>query len=373
MMIKKVKMYFLFSEISKNNFVEAVYICDNGESFENATMQTGVYPMGAFLSKAIKILDILEKQNFSRLKYSEMELEAEEIKEFFSKKDSAYSNLIYDDVVACAVFDLLLRSRQYMYTKRNKEEFTKILQRYLNYIRLCENENGENYSSIQKLYLLLNQTQDIMPAHSTYVTNTLDRRNLLSESEIENFLLDITYKNSSFSPSLKKHKQKMFNQLKASPLYNVKKTKWGELKTPLEVFDITDIIDLILASVYCIFQQGYFLKECPYCKSLFIIRDRRKKYCPNLDIDNKSCYGTSRLEKQLAREKSKSAKIEKSLRTMFAEKAKKYGKESKAYIEYIKFLDECKNRRDKIKIGNATEDEYVKWMKGHYSKKYKDK
>lgn len=34
MMIKKVKMYFLFSEISKNNFVEAVYICDNGESFE---------------------------------------------------------------------------------------------------------------------------------------------------------------------------------------------------------------------------------------------------------------------------------------------------------------------------------------------------
>jgi len=37
------------------------------------------------LSKAIKILDILEKQNFSRLKYSEMELEAEEIKELQTK------------------------------------------------------------------------------------------------------------------------------------------------------------------------------------------------------------------------------------------------------------------------------------------------
>lgn len=361
MMIKEVKMYYLFSEISKNNFVEAIYVCDDGESIENAIMQTGVYPMGAFLSKAIKILDPLAKMNFCTF----WDMVLSKGMGNCSKEDSSFSNLIYkDDAAAYKVFDLLLLEREdYVHSRRNEKELAKILQRYWNYIRLCQGKDGEKFSSTKELRFLINQAQDVFPEHSTYVTNIMSKQNIVTESDIENTLSKVNFKDSSFAPPLKEPTQKILFPHPYSPLRNIKKTKWGELKTPLEVFDITDIIDLILASVYCIFQQGYFLKECPYCKSLFVIRDKRKKYCPNLNDGNKSCFDTSRLERQLEREKSGSAKKEKILRTM---SANKHGATDDKHLE---FLNDCQRWRDNIKIGNKTEDEYVKWLDGHFAKK----
>lgn len=355
------KLYYLFSKVSKDNFVEAIYVCDDGESIENATMQTGVYPMGAFLSKTINILDPLAKKNFSILQWDM--IISKELEIFSEEKASSFSNLIYDnDAVAHKVFKLLLLDNEkYVHSKKSKEEFTKILQRYLNYVRLCGCQDKGKYSSVKELYLLINQTRDRLPEHFTYVTNILNKQNIVTENEIENALMDIAFIDSSFVPSLKE-RNTLFPR-PYSPLHNIIKTKWGELKTPLEVFDITDIIDLILASVYCIFQQGYFLKECPYCKSLFVIRDKRRIYCPNLNDGNKSCFDTSRLERQLEREKSGSAEKEKSLRTM---SANKYGNRS---AKHRKFLSDCQEWRDNIKIGNKTEDEYVKWLDDHFAKK----
>ena len=361
MMIKEVKMYYLFSEISKNNFVEAIYVCDDGNYIESATMQTGVYPMGTFLSKTIKMLDPLAKRNFC----APWDMVLSRGMENCSKEDSSFSNLIYnDDATAYKVFDLLLLEREkYVHSRRNEKELAKILQRYWNYIRLCQGKDGEKFSSTKELHFLINQAQDVFPEHSTYVTNMLSKQSIVTESEIENTLSKVNFEDSSFAPPLKEPTQKTFFPRPYSPLRNIKKTKWGELKTPLEVFDITDIIDLILASVYCIFQQRYFLKECLYCKSLFIIRDKRKKYCPNLNDGNKSCFDTSRLERQLEREKSGSAKKEKILRTM---SANKYEAKSD---EHRKFLSDCQEWRDDIKMGNKTEDEYVKWLDGHFAKK----
>lgn len=358
------KLYYLFSEISENNFVEAIYACDDGEFIENATMQTGVYPMGVFLSKAINILDPLAKKNFSILQW-DMVI-SKELETFSKEKASSFSNLIYDnDAVAHKVFELLmLDNEKYVYSKRSKEEFIRILQLYLNYVRLCGCQDKGKYSSVKELYLLINQARDRLPEHFTYVTNALNKQNIVTENEIENALVDIDFIDSSFAPSLKE--RKMLFPRPHSPLHNIVKTKWGELKTPLEVFDITDIIDLILASVYCIFQQGYFLKECRYCKSLFATHDKRKNYCPNLNNDN-SCFDKSRLKKQLKREVPKWAKKEKCLRTT---SARKHGVKSN---EHREILDECQNRRIDMKNGNITEDEYIEWLESKYLKKYKNK
>lgn len=359
------KLYYLFSEISKDNFVESIYACEEGETIENATMQTGVYPMGTFLSKTINILDPLAKKNFSVLQWDMIISKKLEI--FSEKKASSFSNLIYDnDAVAHKVFELLLLDNEkYVHSKRSKKEFTKILQLYLNYVRLCGRQDKGKHSSVKELYLLINQTRDRLPEHFTYVTNVLNKQNIVTENEIENALQDIDFIDSSFAPPLKE-RNTLFPR-PYSPLHNIIKTKWGELKTPLEVFDITDIIDLILASVYYIFQQGYFLKECPYCKSLFITRDRRRDYCPNLYDNAKSCHKNFRQEEQSKKEKLESRFMHKSLRTIYAAK---YGTMSDKYNDY---MDESLEWRKKIKNGNATEDKYIEWLKSKYLKKYKDK
>lgn len=363
--IMNTKLYYLFSEISKNNFVESIYACEDGETIENATMQTGVYPMGTFLSKTINILDPLAKKNFSVLQWDmiiskELEIFSEE------KKASSFSNLIYDnDAVAHKVFELLLLDNEkYVHSKRSKEEFTKILKLYLNYVRLCGCQDKGKYSSIKELYLLINQTRDRLPEHFTYVTNVLNKQNIATENEIENALVDIDFIDSAFAPPIKE-RNTLFPR-PYSPLHNTIKTKWGELKTPLEVFDITDIIDLILASVYCIFQQGYFLKECRYCKSLFTTHDKRKNYCPNLNNDY-SCSKESKRKKQSKREAPEWAKKEKCLRTT---SARNYGVTSD---EHRKNLDYCQKWRNEMKNGNITDAKYVELLERKYLKKYKNK
>lgn len=368
------KLYYLFSENSenlenpkqsKNKFVEAIYACDDGNYIESATMQTGVYPMGTFLSKTIKILDPLAKRNFC----APWDMVLSRGMENCSKEDSSFSNLIYnDDAVAYKVFDLLLLEREkYVHSRRNEKELAKILQRYWNYIRLCQDKDGEKFSATTELYFLINQAQDILPEHSTYVTNTLSKQNIVTESEIENTLSKVNFKDSSFAPPLKKPTQKTLFPRPYSPLRNIIKTKWGELKAPLEVFEITDVVDILLASIYCIFQQRYLLRECPYCKSLFITRDKRREFCPNMNDNIKSCQKNSRLEEQLEREKLESRHMHKSLRTMYSAK---YGITSKEYNDYM--IESLGWRRD-IKNGYATEDGYVEWLKSKYFKKYKNK
>ena len=373
------KMYYLFSETLKNNFVEALYLCDDGESIENAIMQTGVYPMGSFLSKVFKILDPLAKKNFNLYKWDEI---ISKEMERFSEKNSYFSNLIYDDDSAYKMFDMLLIKREYLQAKRDDEVLIKMLQRYWNYIKLCEKDDDDKkFSSSQKFSLLLNKAQDKVPEHFTYA-NELSKQSILTENEIENILAVDDLADSNFAPPLKiRVRKRLFKDIDL-PEHEIKKTKWGELKTPLEVFVITDVIDLVLASVYCIFQQKFLLKECPYCKSLFITHDGKRKYCPNLNDEYKGCYDILKLKRQLERENYEIPRMEKSLRTMYANKygvdkygADEYGadKHGKKYNKYQKLLDEMQGWRDRIKTGDDTNENYAVWLKSMYFKKYKDK
>jgi hypothetical protein len=368
------KLYYIFSEISekekgnKKEFREAIYQC-SGENFnENADYQTGVYPMGTFLSKTIKLLAPWAEQGYSPYKW--MESVSKELN-CVSEKDSSFANLIQDDPFADAVFQALFIYPENIQdpekTKRNVHQFYKMLPHYLNYIELCQEHEGK-FSSIKELNSLMNQADNNSPEHFTYVIRNSNKQELSSKNEMKNFLLNANLKNSTFAPSLKEcNIKKLVPSSFLLPTYDTKKTKWGELKTPLEVFHITDIIDLILASLYCIFQQKYILRKCPYCKGLFISHGKKKKYCPNITYENKSCYDKKRLKGQLEREQSGSARQEKSLRTMSAQK---HGSNSEAHRI---FLDDCKKWRDNIKAGIETEENYVTWLECHYVHKYKDK
>ena len=81
-----------------------------------------------------------------------------------------------------------------LYVLQMSKEESKILQRYWNYIGLCQGKDGEKFSSTKELYFLINQAQDVLPEHSTYVTNILNKQNIVTESEIENTLSKVNFK-----------------------------------------------------------------------------------------------------------------------------------------------------------------------------------
>lgn len=355
------KMYYLFSQSSKKDLLEAIYICDNGESIENPTAKTGVYPMGTFLSKTIALLKPWYDCNFHPF-LKEKKL----LKEFenFTKKDLSFSNAVCDDFAVCYMLKLLLIHGDAIARDRNEEQIGQLLKGYMNYIELCQDNKESDFNSNSKLKLLINQNKDEFPKYLHYDGKTSNNQKKISKNEIKNLLSYSQQNNNYFSAPLKKVSQKQLFK-DTSPLSYVKETKWGALKYPINVFDIHDIIDLILSSLHCIFEQKYVLCKCAYCGGLFVTSNQKKKYCPNLDDENTSCYDKAKLVRQLERENSGSTQLHKSIRTIYANK---YGTDSH---EYRSYMEESQIWRDKIKKGETTEEEYVVWLKSHYKYKYK--
>lgn len=141
------------------------------------------------------------------------------------------------------------------------------------------------------------------------------------------------------------------------------------LKEPVYVFDIHDIVDLILASLQCIFEEGYIIRKCFYCGDLFVIHRANQKYCPTSVYTTapKNCYQLAKEQRQLEKEKSGSAQMDKSIRTMYATK---FGTHSDEYNNYI---EESSKWKKKVRAKKSTEEEFAAWLKTHYKRKYREK
>ena len=134
-------------------------------------------------------------------------------------------------------------------------------------------------------------------------------------------------------------------------------------------YEINSVIDLLSACLQEIFSKKKCIWICEHCGRLFVIPHRKDtKYCdfPSPENPNRNCKEQVRLEKQLQRDKAKeSAAIHKRIRTMYANK---YGATSD---ELDTFLEDSANKRNLIKSGKLTEEEYVAWLKTFYVRKYK--
>lgn len=162
-----------------------------------------------------------------------------------------------------------------------------------------------------------------------------------------------TYKN--LPPEL----QKILNQYKRT----------GMLGNNTNYYEIKSIIDLLSACLQEIFKADKCIAICEHCGRLFIPPHRRDtKYCsfPSPENSNRNCKEQVRLENQIKRDNAKeSAKMHKIIRTMYANK---YGETSG---ELNNFLNDSRDKRDLIKEGKLTEDEYVTWLKTFFVRKYK--
>lgn len=349
------KMYYLFS---KTGCLESIYVCDNGDYIETPIMQTGVYPMGTLLSKAIKTLMPWFENGMKSILGEEMLTE-----EFnkFSIQDSSFSNVACDDSAVRTVLELLLINRKHINTYQKHSRIVELLKCYMNYICLCQNQRA--FSSIEKLTLLSNQNGSELPRRSIYMTDKSRENDTLSKDKIARILSNDLPEH--FAPALKKQQARPFFD---SPSIQTKATSWGALTTPFYVFNIHDIVDFVLASLQCIFEQVHVLGKCKFCGGLFITHDHKRLYCPEQIPDKKkaSCYANAKLERQLAAERaSESKKIHKSKSAMLSSRIYNttlQEREIRAQ-EYNDFISKTAIIREEHTL---SEEEYIAWMNQYW-------
>ena len=142
-------------------------------------------------------------------------------------------------------------------------------------------------------------------------------------------------------------------------------------------FEIQGFADLALVCAHLTLKSGRILRRCAHCGRLFSPSRAGEIYCNRLAPGGKTqtCKEASKYEKQLKRERaSESGKIYKSVNTMLAAKID-YAKtpEDAEYRreELFVFRDAAKEWRERIKLGTATETEYIKFLNSFKKRKSK--
>lgn len=352
-------MYYLFS---KNNRLEAVYVCDEGDSIENPILQTGVYPMGTLFSIAIRVLPFRIKNNHDPI--LSIEKLSEEFKNL-STQVSSFANATCTDPFVYKVLELLLIDRKHISSDKEYSRLIELLQRYMNFIVLCQNE--KHLCTIETLTLFTNQNDIKLPQYYNYITNKISKQGNLSTDEVYDLLSDTATPSQNFAPPLKNKGLKQLFEL-PSPLIEIKSTPWEPLTTPMYVFGIHDIIDFILASLQCIFEENYYIRKCPYCNTVFAVKEKNTKYCPQQtpDSDVHSCYENMkdkrRREKEREKEPSESNKRYKCIYNMLYERTNRDCARDELEIRRQELIDFTAQAEEIRKQRILSDEEYIEWM-----------
>ena len=357
-------IYYLFSKSDKlKSPLETLYICENGNYIDKPSYKAKIYPMGTLLSRTVALLTPWYKTNFNSFKQQDYLFK---FTNKYKTKETSFSKAAENDHVFIAAFRTLFAGEPYIQTNKNYDQMVKCLHDYMNFISLCY-ENHKQCSSIN-LNFLANQNGCIMPQHNLFTDKLILSDGKLNKEDINKLLSENDNLGYSFDPDFARSTKKFFKL----DDYDFEIENNETLLTPIHVFQIHDIVDLILASLQCIFEQNYFIGKCNYCGELYVANNRNTRYCPQKNNLNTNCQKLGKARRQLIRNSiDKSKKMYNSIRAMYANKYSLGIDDDMETNIYRIFLRESKLWREKVKKGEATEKEYVAWLKSHYVRKYK--
>lgn len=348
------KIYYLSSLNSDNIPCESICVCNEGDSLGTPLFQAGIYPLGVFLTKVIRIINSLSSTSKHSMR---KELQLEDSFEKFDTNDYSFASIINTDSNARRILSLLLINKWNPNPKRTVSELFYLFDKYLDLINQCLSD--KKLRNTKYLRIFSAQQNNSFPNHSMYISS------VLQEDAISIFNFD------SKVPYISKCKESTQKRLfgDTSSGTSSSETKWTPLMQPLDVYEIQDVIDLFLASLICIFENHYIVKKCEYCNNYFVTHRQKQKYCPFLFSvsPSHSCQRQRNIKIQLERESSGSLQMEKSLRAIYSNK---YGSDTQDYRDLIDFFHSW---RLLVNSGQKTEKEYVEILKTKYLKKYKTK
>ncbi len=329
------KIYYLYS---KQGAYEAICICEGNKGIDNPFIISAEYPLGVIFSKVLRTLNAWLESPY---KVSMQE----KIKDF-SNEDSSFSSVCCNDDDLKSIFNVLMNDDQSINKLRSFDEFQSLIKNYTLYIDECckARENAE--MKVPDIDMLVFSLGLSYPQKSIYPK--IDFKDSLTKmKEYSPFKAKINYQSKRLFEATAEN----------TVIYN-------NLKTPLIVYEINDISDLILASISAVFSQRYSIGKCRFCKNYFVSYDKKKKHCdnhnPNIKMD---CYKLANKKRIADRKNSQSQRMYNSIRERLSRKGDG--------TEYKKFKLESKEWRSKIRKGEETEENYVAWLETKYVRKYK--
>ncbi len=355
--------YYLFSKSGSNIMpLETLYMCDGENYIDKPLFKTGVYPVGTFLSRTVNLLTPWYRTNFSA-KYQIDEL----YKSIYNYKSpsTSFSKATEKDQIFQCVFRTLFAGESNIQTNKNYDQIIRGLRNYMDFISLCY-ENHKLCTSIN-LSLLANQNGCIMPQSNLFTDELITSNENLKKEDINKLLSESDNLGYSFDPDFVKRPKRIFKLDNSEIDIQNDET----LLTPIYVFPIHDAVDLIVASLKCIFEVKYFVGKCNFCGELYVANNRKIKYCPQKNNMSSSCQKLGNERKQLLRNRSDECKrMYNSIRTMLGNKYG-YGEDGNTETPYSIFCRNSQEWRHNIKTGKATVKEYEEWLKAQYKRKYK--
>ena len=328
-------IYYLVSKNSSNIAVEALYVCNDGESIDRPILQTGVYPLGTLLSKSMKHLTPWAEQQFNLLLHDKLLFD-------FAIQDSSFSNVVASDSNVCTILE-----RLFAYDKKQ----IAFLRSCMDYIGMCQ-ETRELFSS-KNLGLFLVKHNETQPRRTLYAPVEEPKK---------------------FVPKIKK------SPLLSLPANQANNTPWGDLVTPINIFVVNDMVDLLLSSLLCISEESLYIGKCRYCGNLFV-NWRKVGYCPlqlletkNANIKTISCQEREKRKLQQAREETiESKKVRKRIRTMLNSRMNTSGISDDEYAirskDYDVFKLECIKLWRMVLNSELSEVDFITWMKQYWENK----
>ncbi len=157
------QVYYLFSKSDKAlENLESLYICENGEYIDFPAVKTGVYPLGTFLSRIIRILSPWAKSDFNPFKQESIY----KLNNKLSEQESSFLSAANGDKnVIHVMHKLLVKTYEYY----NFKNASQILKTFFNYLELCEKD--VYYCFTDYLEILANHCGYKLPSYSLYSIN----------------------------------------------------------------------------------------------------------------------------------------------------------------------------------------------------------
>ena len=129
-----------------------------------------------------------------------------------------------------------------------------------------------------------------------------------------------------------------------------------------EIYLIDNFYKLIYLELYFVLAEKTYLKKCKNCGKYFLSTNPAVVYCNNTYENNKTCreIGASKVFiKNLEKDEAYNL-----YRKIYKKKqALSKNKRGIFEIEYNKFRNQGKDKKDAYKLGEITKDEFIKWLK----------
>lgn len=340
-------IYYLYSESGKS---EALFLCygsfrdDENNPLKKPLIRSNTYALGTIFLRLIKILE-----NFPDTNNPFIEEELLNCLTNYSCGDVSFINVTCEDKRLKDLFSELFRRS---YFPQDRKVFGELINQIETLIsRNChsssEDSKNKKSNQIEKLNKLIIDNNISLPQKTTYLPTYVNKDGKVSVQEI-------------FEPKEKNNFLRLYENLS-------KMKEHAKLKPPMYVFEIEKIQDLLLICLQLIFKNNYAIGKCRYCGDFFVYKNMKKKYCPidNEELKKDDCYHRSNRERVLKSQQSQTRKMEKSVRAMYA---KRYDIYNEKFQDLMREIDEW---RCKIKLGEATDEEFEKWLETKYVYKFK--